>query len=311
MHYTSNMSVTTKKEAALELHHLTTTYGKQRGVRDISLRVEHGEVFGFLGPNGAGKSTTINTILDLLRPTSGSVAIFGQDVRHHGAKIRQRVGFLSGDMATDHRLTGKQYLMHAAALHGGGKDMDSLVDRLRCETGKKIQKLSRGNRQKIGLVAALMHDPDLLILDEPTTGLDPLIQSEFNEIIRERADRGKTTFLSSHVLSEVQAICDRIGFIRDGVLVQVSTLAELTAQAPRHIRVTFKNSAPVGLRQLSGVQNFQSHGSEYHFTYTGNYDALIRLLATVHVRDLQVLEPSLDELFLTYYSPSEEATHVS
>lgn len=301
--------MTRESAVVLRLHELTKRYGRSRGIENISLGIMEGEIFGFLGPNGAGKSTTINTILDLLRPTSGKITIFGADANKHSASVRKRIGFLSGDMETDPGLTGKQYLEYAANLHGGvdKKRIRELTKQLRCETNKKIRHLSRGNRQKIGLVAALMHDPDLLILDEPTSGLDPLIQSEFNKIILDRKARGKTTLMSSHVLSEVQEICDRVGFIREGKLVRVSPLKELIAKAPRRVRVTFDGDAPdTRLKTLKGVSKMTKSDHTREFIFHGDYNELLRVLATKKIMELQIPEPSLDELFMEYYNAKQK-----
>lgn len=293
--------------AALELHKLTKNYGRNKGIEDITLRVETGEVFGFLGPNGAGKSTTINTILNLLQPDGGTATIFGKNTHTNDVEVRRTIGYLSGDMITDPHLTGTQYLKYAAALHDVPVTLaDPFIKRLHCDTTKKIRHLSRGNRQKIGLIAALMHDPELLILDEPTSGLDPLIQSEFNEIIRERKKQGKTTFMSSHILNEVQNICDRVGFIREGKLIKVSSLTQLIAEAPRRVQVVFNGPAPDGkLKRLAGVEHITGHNSHRHFTYRGDYNALVHLLAASSISDLQILEPSLDELFMDYYKAED------
>lgn len=291
-----------KADDIIELTNLTKTYGKSRGISDVTLSISEGEVFGFLGPNGAGKSTTINTMLDLLRPTSGSAKIFGLDVRTNGVEVRHRVGFLSGDMVTDPALTGAQYLDFIAHRYGGVDKVvrDKLIERLRCETDKKIKRLSRGNRQKIGLVAALMHDPELLILDEPTSGLDPLIQEEFAAIITERKHAGKTTFMSSHVLSEVQVMCDRVGFIRDGRLIRVSLLDELVDAAPRTVTLRYHGDTSK-LKRLSGASDIETAKDRLHFHYRGDYNALIAALAGIDVVDLEITEPSLDELFMSYY----------
>lgn len=292
----------------LRLNNVTKSYGKSRGIIDVNLDVLQGEIFGFLGPNGAGKSTAINTILDLLRPNSGNISVLGLDSHHDSVAVLRRIGYLSGDMTTDPGLTGAQYLEFASNLHGNVdvEYVKALIRRLRCETDKKIKSLSRGNRQKIGLVAALMHDPDLLILDEPTSGLDPLIQSEFNEIIRERKNRGKTTFMSSHVLSEVQAVCDRVGFIREGKLIRVSKLDELFHDAPRRVSVRYRSVAPDSqLKKLSGIEKLKSVGNLRQFTYRGDYNELMRVLAIKPIHDIQILEPQLDELFMEYYSGEE------
>lgn len=213
------------EQPAIEIKNLTKYYDKLHGIDDITLEVRKGEIFGFLGPNGAGKSTTINTILDILRPKSGTISILG--VSHRDVKKSHRLlGYLATDMETDPSLTGKQYLSFAASLQGDvdKAHVNELATRLKADLSIRIRHLSRGNRQKIGLIAALMHNPEVLILDEPTSGLDPLIQSEFYTILREHQQAGKTTFMSSHVLSEVQEVCNRVGFIKDGKLVQVSDL---------------------------------------------------------------------------------------
>ncbi len=300
--------MTKHQHAALTLNNVTKTYGKSRGISDIKLDVAEGEVFGFLGPNGAGKSTTINAILDLLRPDSGTITVFGLDSTKDAVAVHRRIGYLSGDMTTDPGLTGAQYLEFARNLHGNvnKQRVDELVTRLRCETNKKIKALSRGNRQKIGLVAALMHDPDLLILDEPTAGLDPLIQNEFNEIIKERKSQGKTTFMSSHVLSEVQSVCDRVGFIRDGKLVRVSKLSELVTLAPKRVSVVYKGAAPDSqLKKLKGVDQLTEDRNRRDFIYTGDYNELMRALSMKPIKDLQIFEPQLDELFMAYYQGTE------
>lgn len=297
-------------DIVLRLSSVTKTYGKSRGIADVNLSVVQGEIFGFLGPNGAGKSTAINVILDLLRPNSGRITVLGLDSRRDSVAIRRRVGYLSGDMTTDPGLTGAQYLDFASNLHGDvDKDYTKvLISRLRCETNKKIKSLSRGNRQKIGLVAALMHDPDLLILDEPTSGLDPLIQNEFHDIIRERKKHGKTTFMSSHVLSEVQAVCDRVGFIREGKLVRVSSLDELFSDAPRRVRVTYRTVAPDSqLKKLEGVEKLKTIGKSRHFTFRGDYNELMRVLSVKPIQDVEILEPQLDELFMEYYAKPEHS----
>jgi ABC-2 type transport system ATP-binding protein len=294
----------TRIQVAIKLDNLSKKYGSSRGVESINLTVQKGEVFGFLGPNGAGKSTTINTMIDLLRPTSGTITILGIDANKCSTEIHKKIGYLAGDMETDLSLTGSQYLEYVANLRGMSDHTykNELIERLKCETTKKIKKLSRGNRQKISLVAALMHDPDILILDEPTSGLDPLIQSEFNAIIKEHKARGKTTFMSSHVLSEVQNTCDRVGFIRDGELVEVKTLQELILDAPRLVEVTFKKDAPdTRLNHLTGVSDLVTTKSKRSFTYRGDYNELLQVLSTKPIVDLQIIEPALDDLFIGLY----------
>lgn len=295
-------------QPAINIENVTKRYGKDRGIKNISLKVMPGEVFGFIGPNGAGKSTTINTILDNIRATSGTITIFDEDSHLNSKSVHKKIGYLSGDMETDPSLTGKQYLTFVAHLRGGVKKekIDELCERLQCTTNKKIRHLSRGNKQKIGLVSALMHDPDLLILDEPTSGLDPLMQAEFNAIINERKERGKTTFMSSHVLSEVQETCDRVGFIRDGELIVVSSLDDLFKNAPRQISVkTIHTPDDTLFKNLSGVKQYAVDGSTISFLFTGDLNELVREIATIDVADVQIFEPDLEYLFMSYYESKE------
>lgn len=295
----------TRPTVALRLRDVTKQYNaRSRGIESITLDVMAGEVFGFLGPNGAGKSTTINVMLDLLRPQTGTIELFGVDHRKRPALRRRQIGYLSGDMETDPTLTGRQYLHFVANIRGGVKQstIGTLTDRLQCDLDKKIRHLSRGNKQKIGLVAALMHDPDLLILDEPTSGLDPLIQAEFNAIIREHQARGKTTFISSHVLSEVQAICDRVGFIRDGKLIKVSNLDDLIREATKHVTATFVKTVPKNsLINLPGAHNVIVDGQTASLHFKGNDNDLLRLLSAHSLKDVQISEPDLSDLFMDYY----------
>lgn len=289
---------------ALSLHNLTKRYGATRGIHDINLDVYKGEIFGFLGPNGAGKTTTINTILDILRPNTGTISILGYDHRNV-KKTHRLIGYLAGDMETDPTLTGKQYLNYVAHLHGNvdPKRVSQLIERLKVETSVKIKHLSRGNRQKIGLVAALMHDPEILILDEPTSGLDPLIQVEFNRIIQEHKQAGKTAFISSHVLSEVQNICDRVGFIRDGQLISVSRLDELLHKASQTVTVTFSDTPPKQkLTTLKGVVGLTTTATTCHFQFSGDVNQLLAILAQHKIASLNIAEADLEELFMSYYT---------
>jgi ABC-2 type transport system ATP-binding protein len=294
---------------AIQIKNLTKMYNQQHGIRDISLDVAQGEVFGFLGPNGAGKSTTINTMIDQIHPDQGSITLLGLDNRADAKKVHRRIGYLAGDIQTDPSLTGRQYLEYAAHLHGNvdRATVDMLVHRLRSDTATRIKRLSRGNRQKIGLIAALMHDPDILVLDEPTSGLDPLVQAEFNAIIREHKARGKTTFVSSHILSEVQSICDRVGFIRDGSLVRVSSLTELMTEASHHITVHFKKKVPSNeIRRMQGVDKFIHEDGTLDFDFNGDINKLITILHTHPINNIHITEPNLEDLFMGYYQDDEK-----
>lgn len=266
-----------------------------------------GVVFGFLGPNGAGKTTSIRMIMDFIKPTSGTINVLGLDSHKDAVELHSKVGYLSGDMEMDRKLTGRQYLEYMANLRGGipWASIQKLVDRLQCQTNKKIAYLSRGNKQKIGLVAALMHDPDLLILDEPTSGLDPLIQLEFQKMIAEHRSRGKTAFVSSHVLSEIQQICDMVGFIREGELVDVQPLKELEARSFKNVRVTLTKAHPKALQGIDGVHDLLVDGTVVTCKVSGNFPDLLKALAALPVKNVTIEETNLDDLFLHYYQAKE------
>lgn len=296
--------------AVIELSNLTKTYGKSRGVKNINLEVPEGMVFGFLGPNGAGKSTTINMLINFTHPTSGSIKIFGKDSAAHGLEIRKDIGFLASDMALDGGLTGWQQLEYFGRLRGKFDKtyIKELCKRLDCNLSKKTKTLSRGNRQKVALIAALMHKPKLLLLDEPTSGLDPLIQAEFNKIILEHKAAGRTTFISSHVLSEVQELCDRVAFIRQGEIIANKTLDELAEAAPKQVRVICKDkSLATRLKRLSGTKNLQVHTRHITFLYSGQVNELVHLLGMYNLEDVSIEEEDLENTFMQYYEDDNGA----
>jgi len=293
-----------QKTLAIELRNVTKNFGSHLAVHDVSLKVFKGEVFGFLGPNGAGKSTTIRMLLGQLNPHSGRIEIFGRNAVRERLSVHKNIGYLSGDMALDTQLTGMQFLQFIARLHGGVSKtaITSLAHRLDCDLGKKIGKLSRGNRQKVGLVAALMHDPDLLILDEPTSGFDPLIQSEFNKIILDYKKQGRTVFISSHILSEVQHLCDRVAFIREGKIIEVGDMDELAETTLKRVRLIVQSVADVHhVHAIAGVQNVVVDGAHVTFQFSGHVRDLITSLARLSVVDLQIEDVDLEELFMRYY----------
>jgi ABC-2 type transport system ATP-binding protein len=245
-------------------------------------------------------------MLDFIRTSEGSIKILGLDSKVDAVSIHHRIGYLSGDMEMDRRLTGRQYLEYVAKLRGNVAwgTIQKLIDRLDCQTDKKLAYLSRGNKQKIGLVAALMHNPDLLILDEPTSGLDPLIQQEFQKIIAERRAKGKTAFISSHVLSEIQETCDHVGFIREGKLVDVQPLKQLQSKSLRKVRATLAKPRPTALKGIKGVHNLKVRGRVVTCDVTDNFNGLIQGLAKLQVKDIVIEEASLDDLFMHYYQGS-------
>ncbi|NKY37821.1 ABC transporter ATP-binding protein [Nocardia speluncae] len=295
---------------AIELHGLTKTYGSARGLVGLSLTVERGEVFGYLGPNGAGKSTTIRLMLDLIRPTAGTAAVLGMDPRADAVALHARLGYLAGDFIAPGRQRVGAALRFLAALRGGaGADrIDGLCERLELDQGKQIAALSKGNRQKVGLVQAFMHEPELLILDEPTSGLDPLAQQIFLEMVGEAAAAGQTVFMSSHIMSEVEAVADRVAIIREGRLVALDTVAGLRADAVREVEVGF--TGPIEAAEfvmLPGVSDVQVEANTLRCRVTGSPDALLRALAGHRVAGLLVTEPALEDLFHSYYTGEADA----
>jgi ABC-2 type transport system ATP-binding protein len=289
---------------AIHTENLTKHYGAVEALTDLSLDILPGEVFGFLGPNGAGKTTTIRTLLDEIRPTSGAASILGMDCRRESVAIRRRLGYVPGDLAMYPSLTGRDTLTYFANLRGGVEwgYVDELAERLDADLSKKIGDLSSGNRQKVGLIQAFMNRPDVLIMDEPSTGLDPLVQREFHSMMREVAAEGRTVFLSSHTLSEVQRVADRVGIIRHGQLIALESVAELRSKGIR--QVTFEFAAPVEPAVFSGVPGVRSVdvvGGRISLSFDGKMAALLKIAEQHDVRDVSTEEADLEEIFLTYY----------
>lgn len=274
----------------------------------LTLSVEKGEIFGYLGPNGAGKTTTIRLLLDLIRPTEGSAQVFGMDVRADAIAIHQRIGYLPGELSLWDGLTARQTIRHFARLRGltDLRDVDMLAERLQFELDKKVRAYSTGNKRKLGLILALMGKPDLLILDEPTSGLDPLMQQTFYDLMREVREEGRTVFLSSHILSEVQAICDRVGILRHGELKAIQRIDELTKASFRHVEVQFAEAidlARLSLEHARGLERDTVQPDRVRFQWHGPIDPLLRTLtaAGTPIADLRIQEPTLEDIFLTFY----------
>jgi ABC-2 type transport system ATP-binding protein len=290
--------------AIIELEKLTKTYGSHRGIVDIDLAVEEGEAFGFLGPNGAGKTTTIRTMLDHIRPTSGRARIFGIDTTQDPVAIHRRLGYLPGEFTLYDKLTGGQTLDYFANLRGGVERpyQQDLIARLDVDPSRRFREYSKGNKQKIGLIIALQHRPDLLLLDEPTSGLDPLVQQTFYEVIREAKSEGRTVFLSSHILSEVEKTCDRVAIIRDGRLARVDRTQALRDLAHHQVELIFTDTVPVEeFSALPGVSDVVAEDHILRMRVSGSITPVVRAAARYELRDFVSREPSLEETFLAEY----------
>ncbi len=296
-------------DSAILTEGLTKYYGDQRGVIELDIEVRPGEVFGYLGPNGAGKTTTIRLLLDLVRPTTGHATILGLECRRDSRQIRRRIGYLPGELSLYENLTGAELLAYLGHLRGGvdRKSIESLAGRLDSDLSRPIRTLSQGNKQKIGLIQAFMHKPDLLILDEPTNGLDPLIQREFYRLIAEVKAEGRAVFLSSHILPEVERGCDRVGIIREGRLVAVETVSALKAQALRQLEIHFATSVPLeAFAHLAGVHDVTVENGVLRCAVVGSVDSVIKAASQFEVVNVINHEPSIEEAFLTYYGQGEK-----
>ena len=295
-------------EPAVRLEKLTKYYGAQRGVIDLNLEVMPGEIFGFLGPNGAGKSTTIRILMDLIRPTSGRVTVMGLDAQADSLALRRRVGYIQSDPVLYGNLSGRELIAYIAGLRGGvdQRIVDHLVQRLNCDLSRRIDTLSLGNRQKLVVIQAFMSEPDVLVLDEPTSGLDPLMQEEFERMMDEVKSEGKTIFLSSHMLAEVEDVCDRVGIIRDGRLVAVEDVSALKSKRVRSIEIEFGDRvSPGDFANLAGVQNMTVSDGSLRCDIVGSLDPLFKAAARYEVVNVTTRDPSLEEIFLAYYGVGE------
>ena len=293
--------------AAIHTDRLTKFYGAEPGVTDLDLEVRRGEVFGFLGPNGAGKTTTIRVLLDLIRPSSGSAHVLGLDTRSQGVQLRRKVGYVPGELALYGQLTGRENLRFLGALRGevDWPLVDELAERLSCDLTRKVRELSTGNKRKVALIQAFMHRPDLLILDEPTSGLDPLVQHEFYGLLEEVRAEGRAVFLSSHMLPEVQRICDRVAFVRDGRLLAVEDVATIAGKAVHEIEITFGDASAAGrFGALPGVSDVAIDGATVRFRLSGSFDPILKEAAAHSVLSFTSREPDLEDVFLAHYGDS-------
>jgi ABC-2 type transport system ATP-binding protein len=280
----------------IEIKNLTKTYGKARGISDISFNVEQGEIFGFIGPNGAGKSTTIRTLLSLIYPTSGSATIFGMDCIQSGPEIKKEIGYLPSEVFYYENMKVKDLLKYSASFYKKdcSKRIKELAEIMDLDLNKKIDDLSLGNKKKVGIVQGLLHEPKLIILDEPTSGLDPLMQQNFFELLEEENKKGATILFSSHILNEVQRLCNRVAIIKEGKIVtveKISTLQEIEAKIK--LEPTYFN--------LTGVNNLEVKNNVASFIFKGNINTVLKKIADIEITNLWIEEPDLEEIFMHYY----------
>src|SRR5438128_8647223 len=292
--------------AAIRTSKLTKDYGSGRGLFDLDLQVGQQEVFGYLGPNGAGKTTTIRLLMDMLRPTGGSAYIFGLDCTRESVAVKKRVGYLPGDVPQFGSLRGTEIVAYFGGMRGrvDKRSFKAIAQRFDLDLSRRFREYSSGNKQKLAILLAFAHRPDLLILDEPTSGLDPLNQQEFYSLLREARDAGATVFLSSHILSEVEHVCDRVGILRSGRLVRVAQLDELRRIRVHRVEVEFAPDAEVPearLRSAPGVESLKVEGSRATCTIRGSFDGLLDAISDSEVTDLVSTEPSLEEFFLSFF----------
>jgi len=286
----------------IDIQNLTKYYNKSRGIIDVTFSIKEGEIFGFIGPNGAGKSTTIRTLLNFIYPTSGSATIFGKDIVKASKEIRQEIGYLPSEVNYYDDMKVKDLLQYSAKYYKKdcSKQIADLSERLALDLNKKIEDLSFGNRKKVGIVQALLHEPKLIILDEPTSGLDPLMQNVFFDILLEEKEKGTTIFFSSHVLSEVQKLCDRVAIIKEGKLIKIESMENLSKSHFKNVTIYFEKGNHFDI-ELDGIIQKSSDKKSLKLLYKGSSKALIEKLNELSFKDLLIEEPSLEEIFMHYY----------
>lgn len=287
----------------IEIKNLTKYYGKARGIIDVSFNVEEGEIFGFIGPNGAGKSTTIRTLLSLIYPTSGSAAIFGKDCIKSAPEIAKEIGYLPSEVFYYDKMRVIDLLKYSASFYKKdcSKRIKELAEIMDLDLKKKIDDLSYGNKKKVGIVQGLLHEPKLIILDEPTSGLDPLMQQKFFDLLLEENKKGATILLSSHVLSEVQRLCSRVAIIKEGKIIKLETMSNLTENNYKKFKVETKSEIDKSYFKVGGVSNLEINGSIVSFLFKGNINLIMKKISEVEISNVWVEEPSLEEIFMHYY----------
>jgi ABC-2 type transport system ATP-binding protein len=294
----------------IETTKLTKYYGKSRGIVDLDMTVREGEIYGFIGPNGAGKSTTIRTLLGLIHPTSGSATVFGKDITKFGPEIRQDVGYLPSEVFYYDDMRAIDLLKYSASFYGKNskaieKRIRELADLLDLDLKKKIDDLSYGNKKKVGIIQGLAHEPKLIILDEPTGGLDPLIQQQFFHLVKEQNQQGATVLFSSHILSEVQKLCDRVAIIKDGSIIKVEEIKTLLENATKRFKLEMAGPPDASAFNIEGVSDLAAENHSVSFLFRGHINQITKILAEQDLVDFLVEEPDLEEIFLHYYEKEE------
>ncbi len=288
--------------SVIEIKNLTKSYGKARGINNINLSVEQGEIFGFIGPNGAGKSTTIRTLLGLIYPSEGSATIFGKSCTEH-PEVRKELGYLPSEVFYYDNMRVMDLLKYSASFYK--KDctarIKELAEVMDLDLKKKIEDLSFGNKKKVGIVQGLLHEPKLIILDEPTSGLDPLMQQKFFELIAEENRKGATVFFSSHILSEVQKMCSRVAFIKDGKIIKLEKMSTLQENSYKKISIETKEIIPKEVFDIKGVSKLENKGKSINFIFKGNINLIMAKMADIDLRNISIEEPDLEEIFMHYY----------
>ncbi len=292
--------------SVIETKNLTKHYGKSRGIMDVNLNIEQGEVFGFIGPNGAGKSTTIRTLLGLIYPTSGSATIFGKSCTEH-PEIRKDLGYLPSEVFYYDKMRVTDLLNYSASFYKKDctKRINELAEIMDLDLKKKIDDLSFGNKKKVGIVQGLLHEPKLIILDEPTSGLDPLMQQKFFELIGQEHQKGATVFFSSHILSEVQKMCSRVAFIKEGKIIKLEKMSTLQENSYKKISIEAKSGITKEAFDITGVSNFQVKGNTANFIFKGNINSIMKKIAEIELRNISIEEPDLEEIFMHYYAKED------
>lgn len=295
-------------ENIIETEGLTKYYGPILGIKDLNLQVKRGEIFGYLGPNGAGKTTTIKLLLDLIHPTKGKVKIFGLDAHRDSLEIRKKIGYMTVDFNLYENMTGEEFLIFCQSFYSN-KDKrfkEKLIKKFEIKIEGKIKTYSHGTKQKLALAQALLHQPELLILDEPTIGLDPLMQNVFLNLIKEQKSEGKTVFMSSHILSEVEKICDRVGILKKGTLIVTKNINELKRTTERTLRVVFQKEVSEKELEMEGITKIEKEGNKYILTIAGNEEEVLKKINSYPLFSLNFEEADLEDIFLRYFKNKEE-----